>query len=177
MKIASVSEDNKVEKRIAITPEIAKKYISLGFEVTLSEKYGDHLVFKDADFSITRGDKISLIGKNGTGKSTLIKSLVNDLEHEGSIELGHQVMLGYFAQDEAHQLNPNKTVFEIIDDVADDIGDVMKDLSVNISVNVQSEKSDEDIQSLTEDIVDSVNDAVKGLSGEVSIDIQINENG
>ena len=90
----------------------------------LTKRYGDHLVFKDADFSITRGDKISLIGKNGTGKSTLIKSLVNDLEHEGSIELGHQVMLGYFAQDEAHQLNPNKTVFEIIDDVA--VGEVRK---------------------------------------------------
>ena len=90
----------------------------------LTKSYGNHLVFKDAEFSITRGDKISLIGKNGTGKSTLIKSLVSDLEHEGSIELGHQVMLGYFAQDEAHQLNPNKTVFEIIDDVA--VGEVRK---------------------------------------------------
>ena len=82
------------------------------------------MVFKDADFSITRGDKISLIGKNGTGKSTLIKSLVNDLEHEGSIELGHQVMLGYFAQDESQKLNPNISVFDTIDEVA--VGEIRK---------------------------------------------------
>lgn len=90
----------------------------------LSKCYGDKSIFSDVQFSITRGDKIALIGKNGMGKSTLVKAIVNDIDFSGSVHLGHQVMLGYFAQDEAHKLDVNKTVFEIIDDVA--VGEVRK---------------------------------------------------
>ena len=90
----------------------------------LKKQYADKSIFDGADFSITRGEKIALIGKNGMGKSTLIKAIVNDIDYEGNIELGHQVMLGYFAQDEAHKLNRQKTIFETIDDVA--VGEVRK---------------------------------------------------
>ena len=83
-------------------------------------------IFRNVDLSISRGDKIALIGKNGMGKSTFIKSIVKDIEFSGNIELGHQVMMGYFAQDEAHKLDPKKTVFETIDDVA--VGEVRKQI-------------------------------------------------
>jgi ATP-binding cassette subfamily F protein 3 len=90
----------------------------------LKKKYPDKTIFSGVDLSISRGEKIALIGKNGMGKSTLIKTIVDDVDFDGSIELGHNVMLGYFAQDEAHKLNPQKTVFETIDDV--DAGEIRK---------------------------------------------------
>ena len=90
----------------------------------LKKQYSEKNIFNGVDLSITRGEKIALIGKNGMGKSTLIKAIVNDIDFEGGIELGHQVMLGYFAQDEAHKLNHQKTIFETIDDVA--VGEVRK---------------------------------------------------
>ena len=92
----------------------------------LEKKYGDKEIFSSVDLSISRGEKIALIGKNGMGKSTFIKSIVKDISYNGSIELGHQVMMGYFAQDEAHKLDPKKTVFETIDDVA--VGEVRKNI-------------------------------------------------
>lgn len=92
----------------------------------LGKSYGDKQIFKKVDLSIARGEKIALIGKNGMGKSTFIKSIVKDIEFSGNIQLGHQVMMGYFAQDEAHKLDPKKTVFETIDDVA--VGEVRKQI-------------------------------------------------
>ena len=92
----------------------------------LEKKYGDKEIFSNVDLSISRGEKIALIGKNGMGKSTFIKSIVKDISFNGNIQLGHQVMMGYFAQDEAHKLDPNKTVFETIDDVA--VGEVRKNI-------------------------------------------------
>ena len=92
----------------------------------LEKSYGDKQIFKKVDLSIARGEKIALIGKNGMGKSTFIKTIVKDIEFSGNIQLGHQVMMGYFAQDEAHKLDPKKTVFETIDDVA--VGEVRKQI-------------------------------------------------
>ena len=92
----------------------------------LEKSYGDKQIFKKVDLSIARGEKIALIGKNGMGKSTFIKSIVKDIEFSGNIQLGHQVMMGYFAQYEAHKLDPKKTVFETIDDVA--VGEVRKQI-------------------------------------------------
>ena len=94
--------------------------------VGLEKKYGDKEIFSNVDLSITRGEKIALIGKNGMGKSTFIKSIVKDISYNGNIQLGHQVMMGYFAQDEAHKLDPKKTVFETIDDVS--VGEVRKNI-------------------------------------------------
>tara|TARA_B110001450_G_scaffold173695_1_gene162055 strand:+ start:6391 stop:8247 length:1857 start_codon:yes stop_codon:yes gene_type:complete len=94
--------------------------------VGLEKKYGEKKIFSNVDLSISRGEKIALIGKNGMGKSTFIKSIVKDISYNGNIQLGHQVMMGYFAQDEAHKLDPKKTVFETIDDVA--VGEVRKNI-------------------------------------------------
>ncbi len=89
----------------------------------VSKKY-QHSIFSNAEFSIGRGEKVALIGKNGLGKSTLIRMIVGDIDFDGSIELGHNVNLGYFAKDEADNLIVDKTVFETIDDIA--VGEVRK---------------------------------------------------
>jgi ATP-binding cassette subfamily F protein 3 len=85
----------------------------------LSKSYGDKKVFSDVRLSIERGEKISFVGKNGEGKSTLSR-LINGIEQptKGSIELGYQVKIGYFAQNQAEILDQEKTVFEVIDDAA-----------------------------------------------------------
>jgi len=114
----------------------------------LKKQYDDKVVFRDVDLSITRGEKIALIGKNGMGKSTLIKTIVKDVDFDGSIQLGHHVMLGYFAQDEAHKLNPNKTVFETIDDVA--VGEIRKRVRQILgSFLFSGEDSDKKVQVLS----------------------------
>ncbi len=90
----------------------------------LAKSYPEKEVLKNIDFSISRGDKISLVGKNGTGKSTLIKSIVKDISFNGEVIHGHNINVGYFAQDETTKLDPNKTVFQTIDDVA--VGEIRK---------------------------------------------------
>ena len=91
---------------------------------SLSKSYDQKIIFSDVDLSISNGDKIALIGKNGMGKSTFIKSIVKDIQYDGEIELGHQVMIGYFAQDEAQKLDQELSVFETIDEVA--VGEIRK---------------------------------------------------
>jgi ATP-binding cassette subfamily F protein 3 len=88
----------------------------------LSKRYGDHLVFKDVTLTIERGAKIAFVGKNGEGKSTLVKCIMQEIEHGGKLELGHNVKIGYFAQNQAQLLNEELTVFETIDYVA--VGDI-----------------------------------------------------
>jgi len=84
----------------------------------LSKSYNDHVVFKDASFSIARGEKVSFVGRNGEGKSTMIKSILGEIEHEGKCTLGHNVKVGYFAQNQASLLDPNLTIFQTVDEVA-----------------------------------------------------------
>lgn len=88
------------------------------------KSFGEKTIFKDLKFNIAKGEKIALIGKNGVGKSTFVKMMVNQTDYDGTIKLGHNVKIGYFAQDEATKLNPDKTIFETIDDVA--VGEVRK---------------------------------------------------
>ncbi len=90
----------------------------------VGKAYPDNTIFKGLNFNIAKGEKIALIGKNGVGKSTFIKMMVKETVFDGEIKLGHNVSIGYFAQDEAAKLDVNKTVFETIDDVA--TGDVRK---------------------------------------------------
>lgn len=90
----------------------------------IAKAFKDKEIFRDTEFTIGRGEKIALIGKNGMGKSTFIKMLVGDTDYQGTIKLGHNVKIGYFAQDETTKLSPDKTVFETIDDVA--AGEVRK---------------------------------------------------
>lgn len=84
----------------------------------LAKSYGEKRVFSGANFEIERGDRIAFVGRNGMGKSTLSKILMDLLEHEGHLKRGHNVITGYFAQDNIQSLNPKKSAFEIIDDHA-----------------------------------------------------------
>ena len=89
----------------------------------LSKSYGNHVVFKDANIVIERGQKVAFVGKNGEGKSTMIKAIMKQIEIDGgSLEIGHNAQIGYFAQNQASLLNENATIFETIDDIA--VGDV-----------------------------------------------------
>ncbi len=89
----------------------------------LSKSYGDHNVFSNASITIERGEKIAFVGKNGEGKSTLVKSIIGDItDFEGSLQLGHNLKIGYFAQNQASLLDEDKTVFQTIDDIA--VGDI-----------------------------------------------------
>ncbi|MGM0945986.1 MAG: ABC-F family ATP-binding cassette domain-containing protein [Bacteroidota bacterium] len=95
----------------------------------LSKSYGDHLVFKDASMTIERGQKVSFVGKNGEGKSTMIKAIMGEIDFEGKCELGHNSMIGYFAQNQASLLDESLTIFETIDQIA--VGEIrskIKDL-------------------------------------------------
>ena len=84
----------------------------------VSKRYGDHLIFEHVNFTIQRGEKVAFVGKNGEGKSTLVKCILNKIPYEGSLKLGHGVKIGYFAQNQAQLLDDNLTVFETIDYVA-----------------------------------------------------------
>ena len=84
----------------------------------VSKRYGDHLIFEHVNFTIQRGEKVAFVGKNGEGKSTLVKCILNEIPYEGSLKLGHGVKIGYFAQNQAQLLDENLTVFETIDYVA-----------------------------------------------------------
>lgn len=89
----------------------------------LEKSYGEHLIFKDANIVIERGDKVAFVGKNGEGKSTMIKAIMKEIEiNSGSVEVGHNAMIGYFAQNQASLLDENATIFETIDSIA--VGDV-----------------------------------------------------
>ena len=84
----------------------------------VAKRYGDHLIFKDVTLTINRGDKVAFVGKNGEGKSTLVKCIMGEIDFEGKLQLGHNVKIGYFAQNQAQLLNDNLTVFDTIDYVA-----------------------------------------------------------
>lgn len=88
----------------------------------VSKSYGNHLVFDNVTFTIERGEKVAFVGKNGEGKSTLVKCIMNEIDYGGKLELGHNVKIGYFAQNQAQLLDDNLTVFESIDNVA--VGDI-----------------------------------------------------
>ncbi|MDM1049800.1 MULTISPECIES: ABC-F family ATP-binding cassette domain-containing protein [Sphingobacterium] len=95
----------------------------------LCKSYGDHLVFKDANMVIERGQKVAFVGKNGEGKSTMIKAIMGEIDFEGTLKVGHNAKIGYFAQNQAALLDEELTVFETIDQIA--VGDVrvkIKDL-------------------------------------------------
>lgn len=84
----------------------------------LTKAYGDHIVFKDANMSISRGEKVSFVGRNGEGKSTMIKAIMGEIDFEGSCSQGHNAKVGYFAQNQAALLDPELTVFQTVDEVA-----------------------------------------------------------
>ena len=95
----------------------------------VGKTYGDKVVFRNANLTIERGDKVAFVGKNGEGKSTLVKCIMKEIEHDGTLTLGHNVQIGYFAQNQASLMDENLTVFQTIDDVAKgDIRNKIRDL-------------------------------------------------
>lgn len=88
----------------------------------VEKSYGDHLIFKDVEFMIRRGEKVAFVGRNGEGKSTLVKCIMNQIPFNGELKIGHGVKIGYFAQNQAQLLDENLTVFDTIDRVA--VGDI-----------------------------------------------------
>ncbi|MBS4765914.1 ABC-F family ATP-binding cassette domain-containing protein [Alistipes sp. kh20] len=88
----------------------------------LGKAYGNHRVFSDVSITIERGDKVAFVGRNGEGKSTMVKAIMGQIDFEGAIQMGHNVKIGYFAQNEASGLDESITVFKTIDDIA--VGDI-----------------------------------------------------
>lgn len=84
----------------------------------VGKAFGEKRIFANVSLTIERGDKVAFVGRNGEGKSTLVKCIMNELQHEGSLQLGHNVQIGYFAQNQASLLDGELTVFQTIDDVA-----------------------------------------------------------
>lgn len=95
----------------------------------LTKTYGDHVVFEKASMTVERGEKVAFVGKNGEGKSTMIKAIMGEIDFDGSLKVGHNAKIGYFAQNQASLLDGELTVFDTIDQIA--VGDVrvkIKDL-------------------------------------------------
>jgi ATP-binding cassette subfamily F protein 3 len=92
----------------------------------LTKRFGDLTVFENIDLIIERGEKVAFVGKNGEGKTTLSRIIVNELDYEGKLKIGHNVKIGYYAQNQDTLLNKNRTVFQTLDDIA--TGDVRKNL-------------------------------------------------
>ena len=88
----------------------------------LTKKYDEHVVFQDANLVIERGQKVSFVGRNGEGKSTMIKAIMGEIDFDGKCALGHNAKVGYFAQNQASLLDPDLTVFQTVDEVAE--GDI-----------------------------------------------------
>ena len=95
----------------------------------VGKAFDEKRIFSNVNLTIERGDKVAFVGRNGEGKSTLVKCIMGQLEHEGNLQLGHNVQIGYFAQNQASLLDENLTVFQTIDDVAKgDIRNKIRDL-------------------------------------------------
>lgn len=88
----------------------------------LTKKYGDHTVFQDASMTIARGERVAFVGKNGEGKSTMIKAIMSEIDYQGKLQLGHNCLIGYFAQNQASLMDEDLTVFQTIEQVA--VGDI-----------------------------------------------------
>ncbi|MFZ1790927.1 MAG: ABC-F family ATP-binding cassette domain-containing protein, partial [Saprospiraceae bacterium] len=117
LEIIEVDEVDNSALKLRFPPCVRSGDYPVSVE-SMSKKYGDHLVFKDASLAIKRGEKVSFVGRNGEGKSTMIKAIMGEIDFEGKCQQGHNVQVGYFAQDEAAKLDPDLTVFQTVDEVA-----------------------------------------------------------
>jgi ATP-binding cassette, subfamily F, member 3 len=123
MDIVEVDEGDTAAMAFRFPPPALSGKIVVTVE-NAGKVYGSKRIFKDANFILAKGEKIALVGRNGEGKSTMMKMIAQQVDFDGTVLLGHNVMMGYFAQDQAEKLDPNKTVFETIDELA--VGDVRK---------------------------------------------------
>lgn len=118
MEIVEIDQEDTSSLRLKFpnAPKSGKYPVSVA---ELGKNYGDHIVFTDANFVIERGETVALVGKNGEGKSTLVKSIMSEIDFNGTLEIGHNVKIGYFAQNQASLLDENMTIFETVDNVAE----------------------------------------------------------
>ncbi|MDY0342853.1 MAG: ABC-F family ATP-binding cassette domain-containing protein [Lentimicrobium sp.] len=115
--IIEVDEEDTSALRLKFPPSPRSGTFPVILE-DVSKRYGEHLVFEGASLNIQRGERVAFVGKNGEGKSTLVKCLMGEIDYEGKLALGHNTLIGYFAQNEASRLDEEITVFQTIDDVA-----------------------------------------------------------
>lgn len=121
MKLVEIDEEDTSILRLKFPPAPHSGSYPVICE-DVKKAYGEHVVFDHVDLTIERGEKVAFVGKNGEGKSTLVKCIMEEITHQGTLKLGHQIKIGYFAQNQAQLLDERKTVFETIDDVA--VGDI-----------------------------------------------------
>ena len=128
LQLLEVDEEDTSALRLKFPPAPRSGSYPVIIE-NVAKRYGDHLVFSQANLTIERGDKIAFVGRNGEGKSTLVKCIMQEIDYEGNLTIGHNVQIGYFAQNQASLLDENLTVFQTIDEVAQgDIRTKIKDL-------------------------------------------------
>jgi len=125
MERVEVDDDDTVSMNFRFPPPAHSGKIILTVEHA-GKKYGNKRIFDEANFIITKGEKIGLVGRNGEGKSTMMKMIAKRVDYEGKITLGHGVLTGYFEQDQEEKLDTKKTVFETIDELA--AGEVRKNV-------------------------------------------------
>lgn len=123
MERVEVDEDDTSVMHMRFPPPAHSGKIVLTVE-NAGKKYGEKQIFSDANFIITKGEKVALVGRNGEGKSTMMKMISKKTPFDGTVQIGHSVMPGVFEQDQEEKLDPNKTVFETIDELA--VGDMRK---------------------------------------------------
>ena len=117
LTLVEIDEEDNSALRLKFPPSPRSGNYPVVLE-SMTKRYDEHLVFADASLTIQRGERVAFVGKNGEGKSTLVKGLMGEIEYEGTLTLGHNTMIGYFAQNQASLLDEEVTVFQTIDDVA-----------------------------------------------------------
>ena len=128
LEIIEVDEEDTSALRLKFPPSPRSGQYPVIME-GVGKAFGEKRIFSNATLTVERGNKIAFVGRNGEGKSTLVKCIMKELEHEGSLQLGHNVQIGYFAQNQASLLDEELTVFQTIDDVAKgDIRNKIRDL-------------------------------------------------
>lgn len=117
LELVEVDEEDTSRLRLKFPPSPRSGNYPVIME-SVGKTYGDHTVFSGVSLTVERGDKLAFVGRNGEGKSTLVKCIMQQLEHEGTLTLGHNVQIGYFAQKQASLLDGEITVYDTIDNVA-----------------------------------------------------------
>ena len=128
LELVEVDEEDTSALRLKFPPSPRSGQYPVMMD-SVGKAFDDKQIFSGVNITIHRGDKVAFVGRNGEGKSTLVKCIMNELEHDGNLQLGHNVQIGYFAQNQASLLDENLTVFQTIDDVAKgDIRNKIRDL-------------------------------------------------